>query len=93
MNFLERQIIRDTLFTHTAIAQNSLRLFEAEPHLYGLIDVLTAKGLLSADELTSAVDEVRKETAKSGFIPSPAVSMRIDNDQSVVETKVNYAER
>jgi Fe-S-cluster containining protein len=90
---LERQIVRGTLFTHTAIGQNSVRLYDAEPHLYGLIDVLTAKGLLSAGELSTAVDTVRKKRAETGFIPSPAVSMRIDNDQSVVEKTVNCAER
>jgi Fe-S-cluster containining protein len=89
---IERQLARDAMFTHTAIGRNSLRLSEVESFTYGLIDVLLAKGLVSQDELGTAAEHVREESAEKGEAAGPAVALRMDAPDTP-PAAVNCAER
>lgn len=92
---IERQVERGSMFTHTAIGRNALRLGEAEAYLYGLIDVLMAKGLLDSKELQAATEKVRNQLAHDGDVPNAGVSLRIDAPKETQHpaVKVNCAER
>jgi Fe-S-cluster containining protein len=92
---IERQVERGSMFTHTAIGRNALRLGEAETFLYGLIDVLMAKGLIDSRELQAATEQVRNQLAHDGDVPNAGVSLRIDalEETQHPAKKVNCAER
>ncbi|HEX9988146.1 MAG TPA: YkgJ family cysteine cluster protein [Chloroflexia bacterium] len=78
MGKLERQVERGSLFTHTALGRNSLRLAEVESFTYGLLDVFLAKGLITAEEVTAAVENIRQESANRGDVPEPGVALRME---------------
>jgi Fe-S-cluster containining protein len=92
---IERQVERGSMFAHTAIGRNAMRLGEVEAFLYGLIDVLMAKGLFDGEELKAATEKVRKQLARDGDVPNAGVSLRIDapDDTQHPMKKVNCAER
>jgi Fe-S-cluster containining protein len=90
---VERQLERDAMFTHSALGRNSVRIGEVESFTYGLIDVLLAKGLLSQDELTSAAERVRSESAESGDSVGTGVALRFDSEETAAPVTVNCSER
>jgi Fe-S-cluster containining protein len=77
---LERQIERGSLFTHTIVSQNADRIHEAESFLYGLMDVLLEKGLLTQDEISQAAEKVRQEMSDTGQTLGPGIALRIEGD-------------
>jgi Fe-S-cluster containining protein len=92
---LERQVERASLYAHTAIGQNAIRLGDVEGFVFGLIDVLLAKKLVTSEEVEAAVAKVKTEMAKKKDYPSANVAMRVD-PESADETPfvpVNCAER
>jgi Fe-S-cluster containining protein len=92
---LERQVERSSFFTHTALGRTAMRLGEVESFVYGLTDLLLAKGVLSSDEVTAAVQDVRQEVASKGEIPEPGVALRIDEPEAAQRpvVQVNCAAR
>src|SRR5262249_62362899 len=90
---LEHQVERASFDTHTAIGRNSIRLGEVESFLYGLIDVLLAKGQVLSDELAPPVEKVRREAASKGDVPAVGVALRVDGptESQGSEVKVNCA--
>jgi len=92
MASIERQLERDAMFTHSALGRNSLRICEVESFTYGLIDVLLAKGLLSEQEISTAAEKVRTESAEKGDALGPAVSLSLEAEEST-PVQVNCAER
>jgi hypothetical protein len=69
---LERQVERASLFTHTVIGLNAAILAEVESLLYGVIDLLLAKGTVAADEIGEAAKKVSEEASARGDVPSAA---------------------
>src|SRR5262249_50806990 len=67
---LERQVERASLFTHTALGRSGLRLSEVESFTYGLLDALLAKGVVSSDEVSAAVENVRLQMVSQGDTPN-----------------------
>ena len=57
---LRREIADGLLFTHEHLSQNNRSTLQAEAFLYGLVELLSEKGLLSIEEL----DERKREVAK-----------------------------
>lgn len=86
---LHRQVERASLFTHTALGESFSRMSEGQAFLYGLADVLLAKGYVTEHDLMAAVDNVRAELTQRGELSGPGVMVRIDtedaSDQQVVE--------
>ncbi len=58
---LERQVERGSLFTHTIVSRNSDQIHEAESFLYGVIDILIEKGIVTQDEVLQSAGKVRQE--------------------------------
>lgn len=75
---LERQVERGSLFTHTALSNNAERIHEVESFLYGVVDVLVAKGLLKGEEVFEAAGRVRREMDEQGETAGPGVALRLD---------------
>lgn len=86
---LHRQIERGNLFTHTALGESFARMSEGQAFLYGLADILLAKGYVTENELMDTVDSVRAELIQRGELSGPGVMVRNDtedaSDQQVVE--------
>ncbi len=76
---LERQLERGGLFTHTALSDNADRLNNAEAFLYGLVDILIEKGLLTQEELAEKAQAVRVEMQEKGEAIGPGVALRVDD--------------
>ena len=76
---LGRQVERGSLFTHTALGRGFVRLRELESFVYGLIDALIARGVVTQDEIADAVASVRDQLDASGEIPEPGVALRVDS--------------
>jgi len=92
---LERQVERGSFFTHTALGRASSHLREVESFTYGILDVLLAKQIVSSEEVSAAVENIRRETAANGEIPGPGVALRLDppEQQNGAEVKVDCAAR
>ncbi len=75
---LLRQVERAGLFTHSALGRGHIRQREVESFVYGLIDVLLARGVVDEDELAGAVQAARDQMDKSGETPEPGVVLRVD---------------
>jgi Fe-S-cluster containining protein len=92
---LERQIERGGLFTHTIVSRNADRIEEAEAFLYGVIDLLVRKGILSRDEVLDSAKKIREEMEEKGQTIGPGIALRIDGDGVGQEdfVPVNCSER
>lgn len=77
---LERQIERGSLFTHTIVSRNANRIHETESFLYGVIDVLIEKGMLTQDEVLQGAAKVRQEMEEKGQTIGPGIALRIEGD-------------
>ena len=74
---LGRQLERGSLFTHTALGRGFVRLRELESFVYGLIDALIAREVITEDEVAEAVGLVRGQLDAAGEIPEPGVALRV----------------
>jgi hypothetical protein len=91
---LERQMERGSLFTHTALSESAARLEDVESVMYGLIDLLIAKGATTEDEVLVASTKVRRETEERGGTLSLGVALRVDTPNVGDDfVPVNCAER
>ncbi len=75
---LGRQVERGSLFTHSALGRGFVRLRELESFVYGLIDALIARDVVTQDEIADAVASVRRQLDASGEIPEPGVALRVE---------------
>ena len=92
---LERQVERASLFTHGALGLQATRLGEAEAILYGLLDVLLARGVVQEGELKAAVTGIRNHLASTGNAMTGGVILRDDSvaDEQAPATEVDCAAR
>lgn len=90
---LLRQVERGSLFTHSALGRSHIRARETESFLYGLIDVLVARGTLDEAELSAAVSAVRAEMDAEGEIPEPGVALRVDDPETAPPAEVECGAR
>jgi Fe-S-cluster containining protein len=79
---LERQVERGNLFVHTIVSRNADRIHETESFLYGAIDVLIEKGMLTQDEVLRAAAEARREMEEKGEKVGPGVALRIQGNSA-----------
>ena len=91
---LGRQVERASLFTHSALGRGFVRLRELESFVYGLLDVLLARSVVSEEEVAAAVESVRRQLEKSAEIPEPGVVLRVpDADEPDEPVPVDCAAR
>jgi Fe-S-cluster containining protein len=79
---VERQVARGSLFTHTALSESAERLTEVETFLYGLVDVLVAKGVVDPAALGDAATAVGEELDQRGDTMAPGVALRVDDGRA-----------
>lgn len=77
---LERQIERGSFYTHSLVSQISDRLNEIEPFLYGLIDALVARGVLTQDDIVAAGARARDELTEHDEHMNPGLAIRVDGE-------------
>lgn len=90
---LERQVERGNLFTHTVVSRNADRIHESETFLYGMIDVLINKGLISQEEISNAAEKVKNEMEESGEMVGPGIALNADNTIVHEEVTVDCQKR
>jgi Fe-S-cluster containining protein len=92
---LERQIERGSFFTHTALSENAALLTELQSFTFGLIDTLIQRGIITEEEVTQAVDKVRKQMEANGEVDIPRIALRIDRkrNEEDIFSPVDCAER
>ena len=89
---LERQVERGSLFAHTVLTDQIMRLNEDEAFIFGLIDYLIQKEIVKADELEARVAAVRKEIVEKKELASLGVALGVEGDAEE-PVAVNCAER
>jgi Fe-S-cluster containining protein len=75
---LERQVERGCLFNHTVLSGNSDRINEIESFLYGIIDLLVDKGIVTAQDISKASENVSFDMKEKGEIHYPDIAFRVD---------------
>jgi Fe-S-cluster containining protein len=91
---LERQVERGSLFTHTLLTNQIIRLNESDSFLFGLIDYLSRKGLVNMNELQPVVELVRKEIVEKKEYATLGVAIRIEEQKEMLKySPVNCKER
>lgn len=92
---LERQVERGSLFTHTIVSRNADQIHEVESFLYGVIDVLVEKGIMTQDEVLQSAGQVRQEMEEKGQTIGPGIALRIEGNEDNREdfVPVNCSER
>jgi Fe-S-cluster containining protein len=88
INRLERQMERGSFFLHTALSENASLLNEIGAFVYGLIDVLIERGIVSQEEITAAVSRVQKHMETNGDVDLPRIALRIDAEETEKEAFV-----
>jgi Fe-S-cluster containining protein len=89
---LESQVVRGSLFMHSALSEEGERITELETMLFGLVDHLVAAGVTTREAVTHAGERARTELEERGDVPAPGVALRVDGtDDHFVP--VNCAER
>jgi Fe-S-cluster containining protein len=90
---LHRQVERAGLFTHTTLTGLAARVNESESFLYGLIDLMVQKGLITAAETAAAVQRIRQELIENDEGVSTGLALRVDAPDDDQYTPVDCQER
>lgn len=92
---VEKQIENGHLFLHTVLSKYAVHQNEMESFLYGMVDLLIEKGLLSQEELQAKVAQVRAEIIQKGEAIHPGVALRKEKPDHAKDppSPVNCAER
>jgi len=75
---MERQVERGQLFTYTALGEGLAKVGETSAFLFGLIDILLQKGLVTEKEIQSAVSNVHQQMAEHGELNGPGTMIRLE---------------
>lgn len=75
---LNNQLERGTLFAHTALGENALRLNQLQAVVHGLADLLIAKGVIDSTELGQAMQRVDEELRQRGEQLGPGTLIRVE---------------
>jgi hypothetical protein len=76
---LDEQLQRGSLFAQAMASEQMARANQTEAAIYGLIDLLIAKGALSAEEVTDAIRQTGDEMRDAGRQATMDVVIREDN--------------
>lgn len=91
---LQRQVERGSLFLHSALSASAERVSAAEEALYGLLNAVVGKGLVSPEELGAATEQARAALAERQGPRGPGLALRVDDpDDDEEPAPVNCAER
>lgn len=75
---LSSQLERGTLFAHTALGENAMRVAQLQAVVHGLADLLIAKGAIDSDELALAMQRVDEELRQRGEQLGPGTLIRVE---------------
>ncbi|MFT5432893.1 MAG: Fe-S-cluster containining protein [Myxococcota bacterium] len=64
---IDRQTTRGFLHTHTHLSQGFANLFELASTLFGVVDVLIARGMITTEEIETSIEAARVELRNSDF--------------------------
>lgn len=78
---LERQLTRSSLFVNNALGQQGARLHELEAFIFGLVNLLVERGMISADEVTQSVLGAGSEAAALREKVRPPVNISLREDE------------
>jgi Fe-S-cluster containining protein len=81
---LERQVERGNLYAHTALTEQAARTNKSEALLLGLADLLVRSEVISADDLTAAVNATGRELHDAGRRATLDVAIRGDSDRPTI---------
>jgi Fe-S-cluster containining protein len=91
---LERQLERGNMFSHTALGESFMRLGEAEAFLYGLIDILLSRQIVTEEEIMESTSKIRKELIDRGQFIGPGTAVRIeDTGEMTPDNTIDCSER
>ncbi len=93
-NRLERQLERGNMFSHTALGESFMRLGETEAFLYGLIDILLSRQIVTEEEIMASTSKIRKELIERGQFTGPGTAVRIeDTGETMPDNAIDCGER
>ena len=90
---LERQIEQGGLHTHSALSRHASRLNRIEAFLYGLADLLLAKGAVREDELRAQTESVARELQEKHETLNAGVVLRVDGEEPPPDAAVDCGAR
>jgi Fe-S-cluster containining protein len=93
LNELDRQLANGSYYTHTALTRQAERINESEAFLYGLLDAILEKGLISEAEVQEKIAAVRAEIRSKSEQYNIGVMLRRDPAESKPVPTINCAER
>lgn len=76
---LDEQARRGSLFAQAVASRQMARANQTEAAIYGLIDLLIAKGALTAEEVTAAIERTGDEMREAGRHATLEVIVREDS--------------
>ena len=75
---LNSQLERGSLFAHTALGENAMRLAQLQAVVHGLADLLIAKGSISSSDLAKSIQHADEELRQRGEQLGPGTLIRVD---------------
>lgn len=91
---LNSQLERGSLFAHTALGENAMRLAQLQAVVHGLADLLIAKGSISSSDLAKSIQHADEELRQRGEQLGPGTLIRVDAiEDTPAEATVDCASR
>lgn len=90
---LDRQTARGQMHVHSALGEHAEKLHEISGFLYGLIDVLLSKNIVTEDEIRPAISIAGDELRKYDPLDSAAVALRASSDRPTLPVVVDCSAR
>lgn len=75
---LNSQLERGSLFAHTALGENAMRLAQLQAVVHGLADLLIAQGSISGSDLAKSIQHADEELRQRGEQLGPGTLIRVD---------------
>ena len=91
---LDEQTRRGSLYAQAVAGEQMARANRTEAAVYGLIDLLIAKGALSSEEVAAAIEQTGRDMHEAGAQASPEVVVREEGEApSVAAEEIDCAAR
>jgi Fe-S-cluster containining protein len=90
------EILEGFLYSYRQLDTNALKVYEASAHLYSLIELLVAKGIIGVDELDQrkkAVEKRLKDSFKEAGIGVRVQGSEVDKYNLPAEAKIDCENR
>lgn len=90
---MERQLSRASYHTQTTHTRMGERMNESEQYLFGLLDLMLEKGLITEEELEAKLESVKDEIAKRSKQYTTGVMLFTDGGMEILDPGINCDER